>query len=592
MAVVRRGAAGTDELLPPEFSARTTAHEYGGRAWAVGAGGRRVVSSNLADQRLWVLELGREPYPLTPEPSEAGGARFACPVWSPEGTWVVAVRERHQAGVVLNDLVALRSSGSPCEPVVLAEGHDFYSSPVFSPDGERMAFVCWDHPDMPWDRTELWQGRFADGRFHGAKPVVGRAAGESVLQPKWGPDGRLTYLSDRTGWWNLYTEDGEALAPMQADFAGPAWTFGDSDYTFLPDGSLIATWRANATGWLGQVRDGTAKPFDLPYTSFAYLAPGRDGVLVVAGGPAVAPELVRVSEGGVAMEVLRRSRPARLSPEWISAGEPFTFPTGAGEEAHAIYYPPCNPEQVAPSGEKPPVIVTSHGGPTSAASSVLELRTQFWTTRGFGVVDVDYRGSTGYGRAFRRSLEGRWGLADAEDCAAAVEHLARSGRVDPARVVIRGSSASGLTVLSALARYPAFAAGTVLFGVADLALLARDTHKFESHYLARLVPEGEWVDRSPLQFVGRIGTPVLFFHGKDDRVVPPEQSRAMAQALRSRGVTAVLIEFEGEGHGFRRAGTLVQVQEAELAFYGEVLGFEPAGDLSAAKALLEAGRNW
>jgi dipeptidyl aminopeptidase/acylaminoacyl peptidase len=592
VVLVRRGDEGTDEVSPPEFSARTTAHEYGGRAWAVGAGGKRVVSSNFADQRLWVLEAENEPYPLTPEPPERCGVRFACPAWSPDGSWVVAVRESHQVGAVLNDLVALRFGSSPVEPVVLAEGHDFYSSPVFSPDGEKLAFVCWDQPDMPWDRTELWQGKFTDGRFHGAHSVVGSPAGESVLQPRWAPGGWLTYISDRTGWWNLYSEEGEPLAPLDADFAGPAWAFGDSDYTFLADGTLIATWKVSGAGFLGEVRKGTAKPFNLPYTAFAHLAAAGDSVLVVAGGPAVAPELVRVSDGGGAVEVLRRSQPARLPPEWVSVGEPFTFPTGEGEEAHAIYYPPQNPEQVAPPGEKPPVIVTSHGGPTSAASSVLELRTQFWTTRGFGVVDVDYRGSTGYGRAFRRSLEGRWGLADAEDCAAAAEQLVRWGRADPRRVVIRGSSASGLTVLSALARYPVFAAGTVLFGVADLALLARQTHKFERHYLERLVPEAEWAARSPMQLVGRVTAPVLFFHGLDDRVVPPEQSRAMAKALRSQGVTAVLIELEGEGHGFRRAESLVRVQEAELAFYGEVLGFEPAGDLSAAKASLAAGRNW
>jgi dipeptidyl aminopeptidase/acylaminoacyl peptidase len=377
---------------------------------------------------------------------------------------------------------------------------------------------------------------------------------------------------------------------MEAEFAGPAWTFGDSDYVFLMDGTLVATWSAAGAALLGVVRDGGVAATELPYNRFSDLAPaGPAAVVAVAGGPARAFEVVRIGIDG-SVQVLRRSRPVSLGGEWTSAGEAFSFPTGGGELAHAVYYPPVNPGFRAPDGQLPPLIVTSHGGPTANASMVFEPRTQYWTSRGFAVVDVDYRGSSGYGRAYRKALEGRWGLADVEDCAAATKWLADSGRADPARVVIRGSSASGLTVLAALARHRAFAAGAVRYPVADLASLAGETHKFESRYVERLVPASEVEARSPLNLAPGIGVPVLFFHGLDDKVVPPSQSRQMAAALRQRGVDAALVQVEGEGHGFRRASTAVRAQEAELAFYGEVLGFEPAGDLAGARADLARAR--
>jgi dipeptidyl aminopeptidase/acylaminoacyl peptidase len=536
---------------------------------------------------------------VSAEPPSERSVRFGCPLVSPDGRWVIAVRERHVDGEVYNELVAIALFGDLVEPSVLADGHDFYSSPELSGDGEQLAFVCWDHPDMPWDRSQLWRGRFSGGKLSDLRSVAGQDGAESVLQPKWAPDGRLAYISDRTGWWNLYIED-EALAPMGAEFAGPAWNFGDSDYAFLPDGRLFATWKSAGTAYLGVVDGGAAHPLHLPYTYFAHLSPatleGEDCVLAIAAGPACSPELVRVSVAGN-VEVLRRSRPEVLGEEWISAGEAFDFPTGDGEVAHAVYYPPRNPGYVAPEAELPPLIVTSHGGPTANASRVLDLRTQFWTTRGFGVVDVDYRGSTGYGRSYRGALDGRWGLADVEDCAGAAQWLAESGRVSPDRMMIRGASSSGLTAMAALARHRTFSGAVVLFGVADLRSLTATTHKFESRYVGRLVPDSELVARSPIELVGKITTPVLFVHGLDDKVVPPEQSRRMVSALRQNGVRALLVEIEGESHGFRKAPSLVRTLEAELAFYGSVLGFDPGGDLSRAKADLAdaetpAGATW
>lgn len=597
--VARTGARGPDvELLPSGMSARTTVHEYGGRAWAVNDAGL-LVTSNLSDQRLWALAPGAAPAPLTEALSAPDEVRFACPVLSPDGEWAVCVRERHLSQGVFNDLVAVPLAGARAGVRVLAEGHDFYSSPSFTPDGGELAFICWDHPEMPWDTTQLWRGEFFGGSLHNARAVVPAEARESVVQPRWGPRGELCYVSDRSGWWNLYA-DGKPLAPMAAEFAGPAWVFGESSYVFLADGTLVATWRSVQGGQLGLVQGGKARSLDLPYSRFYDLAAAgpraEDGVLAVAGSPLRPAELVRISLDGD-VEVLRRSRLQALAEDLVSVGKPFSFPTGQGETAHGLFYPPHNPAFRGPPGQSPPLIVTSHGGPTDSASEALNLRTQYWTTRGFAVADVDYRGSSGYGRSYRQSLNGRWGEADVEDCARAAQWLAAQGWADAGRAVIRGGSASGLTALAALARYEIFAAAFVLYAVSDITSLATMTHKFESRYLDRLVPAGTMAERSPTNMVDRIKAPVFFLQGLDDRVVPPEQSRAMVGALHRAGVPAFLVEIEGEGHGFRKATTLVRAQEVELAFYGRALGFVPAGDLSQAEADLagaatETGARW
>ncbi|HTJ76548.1 MAG TPA: prolyl oligopeptidase family serine peptidase [Acidimicrobiales bacterium] len=556
--MIVRWAPGGDpvDVLPPPFSARTTVHEYGGGAFAVH--GDDVYFSNFADQRLYRLGAGA----ITPE---GDGARYADGDVSPDGTRLACVRERHAGDHVINDLVTIPTDGSAA-PTPIAAGHDFYAAPRWSPDGSRLAWLAWDHPRMPWDGTVLE----VDGQRRAGGPD------ESISQPRWSPDGALHWISDRTGWWNLYRE-GEPLAPMDAEFAGPDWVFGQSTYAFLPDGRLVATWSAGGTARLAVLGD---EPLDLPYTSFSSIRAFGDRIAAIAASPTIAPQVVVLDDPAT---VVRRSRPTPVDPRYLSTPRPIEFPTTGGGTAHGLFYPPTNQDCAAPAGERPPLVVTSHGGPTAAASTSLELRTQFWTSRGFAVVDVDYRGSTGYGRAYRKELDGRWGVVDVDDCLAAARFLAAAGQVDGDRMAIRGSSASGLTTLLALTR-GVFAAGASLYGVADLAALATDTHKFEARYLDGLV--GPWPEaadvyrqRSPLTHAGELSAPLIIFQGLDDKVVPPAQAEVLVAALRAARLPFAYLTFEGEAHGFRRAETLQRVMEAELSFYGQVLGFIPADDI-------------
>ena len=550
------------DLVPAPYSARTTVHEYGGGAFCVS--GDMVFFSNFADQRLWRAD---GPRAITPD----DGARYADGDVSPDGSRIACVRERHlDGGEVVNDLVVLAADGSSdAKPEVVAHGHDFYAAPRFSPDGSRLAWLTWDHPRMPWDGTELE----VDGE------VVAGGPEESISQPRWSPDGALHWMSDRTGWWNPYRE-GEALLTREAEFSRPDWVFGQSTYAFLPDGRVVAAWTAAGGGHLGVLGDD---PLDLPYSSFSSVRAFGDRVAAIAASPTSALAVVVIDPATAEVTVVRSSRPNPVDPAYLSAPRPVTFPTTGGQTAHALFYPPTNPECEGPPEELPPLVVTSHGGPTSAASTSLELRTQFWTSRGIAVVDVDYRGSSGYGRAYRRQLQGRWGVADVDDCVAAARHLADAGEVDGARMMIRGSSASGLTTLLALTK-GVFAAGASLYGVADLAALATDTHKFEARYLDGLV--GPWPEaaeiyrqRSPIHLADQLAAPLVIFQGLDDKVVPPAQAEVLVAALRKAGLPFAYLTFEGEAHGFRKAETIRRVLEAELSFYGQVLGFMPADDI-------------
>ena len=584
--LVRSGVDGIcADVTPAPFNVRTRVHEYGGGSYVVAGG--VVVFSNFADGRLYRLDPGStEPIAITPD----GPWRYADLRPDPARRRFVAVREDHSAA----DQPAAAIVGVPLDgqepPVVLVAGPDFLAAPRLAPDGSRLAWLEWDHPDMPWDASRLRAAPILPDGTLGEPALVAGGPDESIAQPEWSPGGEIHFVSDRTGWWNLYRVlDGPTLdpiAPMDAEFADPAWVFGRSSYAFAADGSIVSVARRDGRDRLLHVRpDDLVGEIDTPYTEFEGLATGATGIVTIAGSPAEPTVVIRLDPARFAVAgVLRRASGIALDPELVSTPETIHFPTSGGRTAHALFFAPRNPRFVAPDGERPPLVVLSHGGPTSNASTALDLTTQLLTSRGIAVVDVDYGGSTGYGRAYRRELNGRWGVVDVDDCVAAAQFLVARGDVDPARLAISGGSAGGYTTLSALAFRDVFAAGVSRFGVGDLETMARDTHKFESRYLDRLVgpyPEAArtYRERSPVHFLDRIACPVLVMQGLDDRVVPPSQAEAVVEALAGNAIPHAYLAFEGEGHGFRGAAAIRRSLEAELSFLGQVFGFEPADPL-------------
>jgi dipeptidyl aminopeptidase/acylaminoacyl peptidase len=471
---------------------------------------------------------------------------------------------------------------------VLAEGRDFYAGPRLSPDGGTLAWLTWDLPRMPWDGTTLWRAPVrADGTLGPSEAVAGGEA-ESVFQPEWSPDGMLHFVSDRDGgWWNLFRLDPAgpaALCPDAAEYGLPQWGLGMRTYGFAGDGSLVAVRSSDGFGRLGRVEGGAFRPFDLPYTDFGGPVLSGDTAVFTAAAATTAGELVRLDLATGTHDVLRRSVREPVPARYLSRPEPVSYPTGGGATAHAFLYRPANGDAAAPAGTLPPLIVRGHGGPTGQASSAFSLAIQYWTSRGFAVLDVNYRGSTGYGRAYREALYDQWGIADVEDCVEGARWLAREGVVDGARMAIRGGSAGGFTVLAALAFHDTFAAGASHYGIGDLEALAQDTHKFESRYLDQLVGpyparRDLYVARSPIHHLDGFTRPAIFLQGSEDKVVPPNQAEAMVAALKARGVPVAYLLFEGEGHGFRDGANIKRALEAELWFYGRIFGFAPADDI-------------
>ena len=578
--LVRRHATGSvSDVTPAGFNVRTRVHEYGGGAWL--ACGEAVVFSNFEDQRLYRQEPGGRPEPITPAPPTAAALRYADGCSTPDAALLVCVRESHLDAEVINELVALPSDGSAA-PTVVASGRDFYSFPRISPDGTRLAWTEWDHPRMPWDGTELWVASIGPGETIGSPQFVAGGAEESIWQPQWSPAGELHFVSDRTGWWNLYREPAEPLAPDAAEYGHPQWLFGGSSYAFLEDGTILCVRCERAEERLCRVADGRAEDLGLPYTSFGFPCLRTDGdrAIFVAASPTAGSAVVEltVSTGGT--EVLRESSDQRVDGGVVSSPRAIEFPTGGERTAHAFYYPPRNDAYEGPAGERPPLIVRSHGGPTLHATPALQQSILYWTSRGFGVVDVNYGGSTGFGREYRERLRGTWGIVDTVDCIAAARSLARD-QVDGDRLAIHGGSAGGYTTLCALVFHDDFTAGASYYGVADAETLAEDTHKFESRYLDGLIgpyPEAaeRYRERSPIHYVESLRSPVILFQGLEDEVVPPSQAEQMVAALRAGGVPFAYLPFEGEQHGFRRVETIVRSTEAELYFYGRIFGFEPA----------------
>jgi len=573
------------EITATDANVRTRVHEYGGGAWWVADGTLWYVDDS--DQRLRRLDADGTLTLLTAAPDEPRGIRYADGRATPDKAWFVCVRETHgtDGNEPVNDLVAVAGDGSG-DVAMLAEGADFYSSPRLSPDGAQLAWVQWDHPNMPWDATELWLADCVDGVLSGARQVGGHFEPAALAMPGFTTDGQLWAVSDHHEWWNLYQfadpdEQPTALLEGSFEIATPGWVFGMSRWVEI-DGTAVVARTDPGGDTLFDTATGLARD---DWSAVSALARLGDGVVFIGARHHGEPELVHWVPGAEPV-VLRAARDLGLDPAFLTAPDHIVFPTTDGEEAHAWFYAPAHAGATAPADELPPLLVLAHGGPTSRARTELQLSIRYWTSRGFAVVDVDYRGSTGYGRTYRHALNGRWGVADVDDAVAAALYLGDQQRVDRDRIVIKGGSAGGLTVLGALADSDVFAAGASRYGVADLAALAQATHKFEARYCDHLVapwPEGKaiYAARSPINRTEALETPMIVLQGDADPVVPKSQSDAVVAALAANGVPHVYLVFPGVAHGFRDADTIITALEAELSFFGQILGIDIAGDTAA-----------
>lgn len=578
------------ELTPAPFYVRSRVHEYGGGEYAVRDG--VVVVSSFDDGRVYLLSDDAPPRPLTPCGADL---RYADLRVHPTRNLVLAVREDHSShGEPVNTIVALDLNGPNHDGGrVLCQGADFYSTPELAPDG-RLAWVEWNHPDMPWDATRLRVAKLTgsaptEAGLAAEPDTVAGGDAESAVQPRWTPSGTLAFLSDRTGWWNFYTFSDRGIRSVheaEAEFCEPQWTLGAQPYAVVDDDHLICTWSRNGASSTGllTLSTGELKPI-----------PAGSGTTALAANHHLAAAVVTFEDRPVALSKLelsnwtwtevRRSSEIAVEKNLVSVARPVSW-SGTDGPVYGWFYPPTNPDCTAPNGSLPPLITYSHGGPTSFSPATFDLDVQYWTSRGFAVLDVNYGGSAGYGRAYRQRLNGNWGIVDVEDCAHGARAMGEQGLADPDRLTIQGGSAGGYTTLRALTSTDVFAAGISLYGVGDLESLAQDTHKFESRYLDGLVgpyPEAAEIyrDRSPVHHVDNLNAPILLLQGSEDKVVPPNQAEAMAAAARSKGLPVALIVFPGEGHGFRRAENIRASIEAQLYFLGRVFGFTPADELPA-----------
>lgn len=571
------------DITPEGFNARTRVHEYGGGSFIVDDGS--IWFANFIDQRLYVQHGDTAPKPLTPE---GQNLRYADPVIDRARNRLICVREDHrQSGEPTNSLVAIDLTKGG-EGVILFEGTDFVSSPRLSPDGSQLAFVTWDHPNMPWDVTALHIADLSeDGGFNNIETVLQPVPG-SISQPLWAPDGQLYFAADWSDWWNLYRYEngtGTCVHAAEAEFAAPAWIFGQANYAFRSASEAIVSFTRDGLWHLGslQLETGELTTIGEPYAGLRSLITTNNSVCFLSDDVDRSSQ-VESLQGDNTVRTLRATAPSGISTRSLSRPEAIAFPSAKDETAYGFFYPPANEGFKGPDAERPPLLVSIHGGPTSTTSSALNYKIQYWTSRGFAILDLNYRGSTGFGRAFRQKLYCTWGIADVEDACAGAQFLADKGLVDPARLAISGGSAGGLTALNALAHHDTFSAGGSFFGVSNLEALAQDTHKFESRYCDQLIgryPEEIEVykARSPITSVDAIKAPLLILQGLEDPVVPPSQSESVFEALKKNGVPVTYIPFEGEQHGFRRAENIERAISAELAFYGRVFGFEPEDDI-------------
>lgn len=564
----------TVELTPTPLNVRTRVHEYGGGAYAVD--GDTLYFSHFADNRIYQQRGAAAALPLT----TAGSGRYADFIVDRQRARLIGVRELHpQSGPAHpeNTICAVQADGTAA---VLVEGSDFYAAPRLSPDGTLLAWLSWDHPRMPWQGTQLWLAEVRQDGTLGAPRLVAGGIDTAICLPQWSPFGVLHFVSDASGWWNLYCLADDkitALCPRQAEFATPHWTFGVSMYGFCANGDIVCTYIENGVSQLARLHAGQLEAIATPYQEIRELRVGPGFVALLGGAPTIALELATINLASGELTVLARSIAQVPDTRYLSVPDSITFPTDGGRIAHAFFYAPKNDDVSVNPGSLPPVIVISHGGPTSMASNTLKLATQYWTSRGFGVLDVNYGGSSGFGRAYRDALKGQWGIVDVADCIAGARYLVEHGLADGERLIIRGGSAGGLTTLCALTFHDLFKAGASYYGVSDLQGLDQDSHKFESRYNAYLIgpaPQAEalYLQRSPIHHTERLTRPMIFFQGLDDKVVPPQQSQLMVDALKARGVPVAYMPLVGEGHGFRKAENIALTLEAELYFYQRVFG--------------------
>jgi dipeptidyl aminopeptidase/acylaminoacyl peptidase len=554
--IVKRTKEGKiEDTLPLPYSARTRVHEYGGLSFAVSEGTLYFV--NEKDQRIYMKN----------KPMTEAGTRFAD--LRVAGDYLIAVGEKGKD----NFLAAIEIKTGRCKQI--ASGEDFYASPELSPDGKKLAFLTWNCAHMPWDGTDLWVGDFQDGNLSQVKHVAGGKT-ESIFQPQWSPEGILHFISDKSGFWNLYKieqERIEALSPKEAEFGLPQWVFGLSTYAFL--GSQILAAYEETGSW----QLATLNPFkklDIPGNYFSQIRAKNGHIAFIQGSFSEGKSVVYIPPQKPLtpknIKVLARNRIPHLDKSFFSIPQFISFRSSNGRSAYGFYYPPANQNFKPRLGELPPLIVKTHGGPTGCAPNTFDLKIQYWTSRGFALLDVDYGGSTGYGKAYRDSLKGNWGIVDVEDCEAGARFLIEKKLVDPKRLAITGGSAGGFTTLSALTFGKLFTVGASYYGVSDLSLLANETHKAESHYLDQLIapyPEKKEIydARSPIFSVDKLHCPIIFFQGLEDKIVPPNQAEKMYTALRKRGIPTELVMYEGEQHSFRKAENIRDSLEKELAFY-------------------------
>jgi dipeptidyl aminopeptidase/acylaminoacyl peptidase len=584
--IVKRSAAGKiQDITPPGFNVRTLVHEYGGAAYTVADG--TVYFSNYDDQNLYVQEPGKSPKQLTTEK----GMRYTDGIVDRERRRFICVREEHgsEGKEAVNTIVSvpLEDKG---DTQVLLTGNDFYSNPRLSPDGKSLAWLTWNHPNMPWDENELWVATVAeDGTLAACQKVAG-GSDESIFQPEWSPAGELYFISDSSGWWNLYRRkvgEIEPVCQLAAEFGRPQWVFGYSTYCFESPNRIVCTYSSDGSWNIATIALDSKdfQTIETGYSDVMWLRSIPGQAYFRGGNPAEPASIIKLDLETSCCEAIRRSTSLAVEGGYISIPEPIAFQTGNKLIAHAFFYRPQNKDFSAPANEKPPLIVKVHGGPTGATSTTFNLELQYWTSRGFAVLDVNYGGSTGYGRPYRERINGQSGRIEIDDCVNGANHLVAVGEVDGARLLISGGSAGGYIVLCALTFTDVFACGASHYGIADPEALARDTHKFESRYLDRLIgpyPERRdiYLERSPLNHADRISAPIIFFQGLEDKVVPPNQAEMLVDALRKKKITVAYVPFPGEQHGFRKAETVKRALDGELYFYSQVLHFELADQIA------------